>query len=124
MNLRAIVVLGVVALVTAGFGGTRALAVAAAPVTELRVEWETVARGDRAIVRGYVYNEHRMRVERVRLRIEQLDASARPVATSAAWLAGTLSYGDRRYFEAAVPAVGAAYRVSIESFDRSGCGDG
>ena len=124
MNLRAIVVLGVVALVTAGFGGTRALAVAAAPVTELRVEWETVARGDRAIVRGYVYNEHRMRVERVRLRIEQLDASARPVATRVAWVVGTIAYRNHGYFEIAVPAAGAAYRVSVQSFDRAGCGDG
>ena len=124
MNVRAIVVLGVAALVTAGFGGTRALAVAATPVTELRVEWETAARGDRAVVRGYVYNDRRMRVENVRLRIEQLDASARPVATRATWVAGTLSSGDRRYFETAVPVAGAAYRVSVESFDYSGCGDG
>jgi hypothetical protein len=37
---------------------------------------------------------------------------------------GTIPYRDRGYFEAAVPAAGAAYRVSIESFDRAGCGDG
>ena len=124
MNRRAIVVVGVAALVTAGFGGTRALAVSATPVTELRVEWEAVARGDRAIVRGYVYNDQRTRVEKISLRIEQLDANARPVATRATWVSGTLSSGDRRYFETTVPAGGVAYRVSIESFDRSGCGDG
>ena len=124
MSLRAIVVLGVASLVTAGFGGTRALAVAATPVTELRVEWETVARGAGAVVRGYVYNERRLRVENVRLRIEQIDASARIVATRATWVPGTLSSGDRRYFETAVPGAGAAYRVSIESFQHSGCGDG
>jgi hypothetical protein len=119
MNVRAIVMLGVALLMTAG------VAAASPPITELRVEWETVARGDKAIVRGYVYNEHRMRVERVRLRIEQLDASARPIATRSTWVAGgTLAYGDRQYFETAVPAAGATYRVSVESFDLSGCGDG
>jgi hypothetical protein len=124
MNVRAIVIVGVVLLLTAGLGGTRALAVSASPVTELRVEWETVARGEKAVVRGYVYNDGRMRAEHVRLRIEQLDASAHPVATRVAWVLGTIAYGSRGYFEAAVPAAGAAYRVSIESFDRFGCGDG
>jgi hypothetical protein len=117
MRVRAILMTSVAWLMTAGF------AVASTPITELRVEWETVARGDKAVVRGYVYNEHRMRVERVRLRIEQLDASARPVATRATWVAGMLAQGDRGYFEAVVPA-GATYRVFVESFDRNGCGDG
>ena len=124
MNVRTIVIAGVAALLAAGFGGTRALVVSAAPVTELRVEWETVARGEKAVVRGYVYNEHTMRVENVRLRIEQLDANARPVATRTTWVFGTIPNRDRGYFEAAVPAAGAAYRVSIESFDRAQCGNG
>jgi hypothetical protein len=123
MNVRATVVMGVASLVAMGFGGTRALAVSATPNPELRVEWETVARGDRALVRGYVFNDRQLRVQNVRLRIEQLDASARTVATRGTWVPGTLQNGDRRYFEAAVPAV-ATYRVSVESFDYSGCGDG
>ncbi|MBM3219061.1 MAG: hypothetical protein FJZ38_10330 [Candidatus Rokubacteria bacterium] len=122
--MRAIVIAGLVTLITAGFGGTRALAVSATPVTELRVAWETVARGAKAVVRGYVYNDHHLRAEKIQLRIEQLDASARPVVTRVAWVPGTIAYRDRAYFEAAVPAAGATYRVSIESFDRAGCGDG
>jgi hypothetical protein len=117
MKVWAIVLMGVAVLMTAGF------AMASTPITELRVEWETVARGDKAIVRGYVYNQHRMRVERVRLRIEQLDASSRPVASRATWVPGMLASGDRGYFETVVPA-GATYRVFVESFDRNGCGDG
>jgi len=124
MNVRAIVVVSVASLVAMGFGGTRALAVSATPLSELRVEWETVARGDRAVVRGYVFNGRQLRVENVRLRIEQLDASARTVATRGTWVPGTLQNGDRRYFEVAVPAAAATYRVSVESFDYSGCGDG
>jgi hypothetical protein len=124
MNARAIVVVGLTLLGTAGLGGTRALALSATPVTELRVEWEAVARGEKAVVRGYVYNEHQMRAENVRLRIEQLDASARPVATRTTWVPGTIASRDRAYFETGVPVAGAAYRVSIESFDRAGCGNG
>ena len=124
MNVSAVVLVGAVVLAPAVFGGTQTLAVAATPVTELRVEWETIARGDRAVVRGYVYNVHQMRVENVRLRIEQLDATARPIATRTTWVPGTLSNGDRRYFETSVAVAGATYRVFVESFDSSGCGDG
>ena len=124
MTRRAIVIAGVVSLLVAGFGGTRALAVSATPVTELRVEWETVPRGEKAVVRGYVYNQHHMRAENIQLRIEQLDAGARPVATRTAWVVGTIAYGNHGYFEVAVPGAGATYRVSIQSFNRAGCGDG
>jgi hypothetical protein len=123
MKARAIAVLGMVALVTLGLGGTRAAALSATPVSELRVEWETITRDGRTIVRGYVHNEYQMRAENVRLLIEGLDASARPVTTRTAYVFGTIPYRDRAYFEAVVPAAGA-YRVSIESFDRALCGSG
>ena|SRR5438045_261365 len=103
---------------------TATVALSPTPITELRVEWEQVSRGNRAIVRGYVYNEHQMRAENVRLRVEQLDAGARPVATRTVFVVGTIPYRDRGYFEITVPAAGAAYRVSIDSFDRAGCGNG
>jgi hypothetical protein len=123
MNVRAIaIVIG--ALLLAGPGGTHALAQSTAPDGPLRVEWETVARREKAVVRGYVYNDRQMRVERVRLRIEQLDASARPVASRVTWIPGTIAYGTRVYFETGMPAAGATYRVSVEAFDRFGCGDG
>ena len=123
MKARAIAVIGVVALAMLGLGGTRAAALSATPVSELRLEWETVTRGGRTVVRGYVHNEHQMRAENIRLLIEGLDASARPVTTRTAYVFGTIPYRGRAYFEAAVPAA-SAYRVSIESFDRAGCGDG
>jgi hypothetical protein len=94
------------------------------PITELRVEWEQVSRRGAAIVRGYIYNEHQMRAENVRVRVEQLDADARPVVTRTVFVIGTIPYRDRGYFEVTMPATGATYRVSIESFDRAGCGNG
>ena len=103
---------------------TAAIALSATPVTELRIEWEQASRGARAVVRGYVYNQHQMRAENVRLRVEQLDADARPVMTRTVYVFGTIPYRDRGYFEVTVPAAGATYRVSVESFDRAGCGNG
>ena len=94
------------------------------PVTELRVEWEQLSRKSGAVVRGYVHNEHQMRAENVRVRVEQLDADARPVLTRTVFVVGTIPYRDRGYFEVTMPAAGATYRVSVESFDRAGCGNG
>ena len=99
-------------------------AVSATPPSELRIEWEQVIRGGRTIVRGYVYNEHQMRAENVRLRIEQLDADARPILTRTIYVFGTIPNRDRGYFEAGVPTAGATYRVTVESFDRALCGSG
>ena len=123
MKACGITIIGVMAIVTLGLGGTRAAALSATPVTELRVEWETTTRAGQTVVRGYVFNEHQMRAENVRLRVEGLDAGARPVTASIAYVFGTIPYRDRVYFEKTVPAA-AAYRVSVESFDRAGCGNG
>jgi len=90
----------------------------------LRVESEFVkVRGGRTVVRGYVYNDHTMGAENIRLRIEQVDGAARPVATRFSSVIGTVSPGQRVYFEVGV-GTDATYRVSVESFDRVGCGSG
>jgi len=100
------------------------VALSASPVSDLRIEWEQIARGQRAVVRGYVYNQHQMRAENVRLRVEQLDGDARPVTSRTVYVLGTIPYRDRGYFEVEVPVAGATYRVSVETFDRAGCGNG
>jgi hypothetical protein len=123
MKARAMAIIGIVAVVTFGAGGTRAAAVSATGETEFRVEWETTTRGGRTVVRGYVHNQHQMRAENVRLLVEGLDDGARPVTRRTTYVVGTIPYRDRAYFETVVPAA-AAYRVSVESFDRAGCGNG
>jgi hypothetical protein len=121
MMTRAVTLIALMTLLVAP-GVTSA--VSPTPITELRVEWEQVSRRGGAVVRGYIYNEHQMRAENVRVRVEQLDADARPVVTRTVFVIGTIPYRDRGYFEVTMPAPGAAYRVSIESFDRAGCGNG
>jgi hypothetical protein len=124
MKRRIAVLAGIVAMLTLGFGCAQTFAMSATPVTELRVEWEKATRSGRPLIRGYVYNQHQMRAENVRLRVEQLDAAANPVAARTTYVVGTIPYRDRGYFEVPVASADATYRVSIESFDRAGCGNG
>ena len=91
----------------------------------LRVEGESQqVSGDRAVISGYVYNRHEMRVENVRVRIEAADPASRPNNTRVVSLLGTVSSRGRGYFEASMPAAGAPYRITVDSFQWSGCGDG
>ena len=122
MKGRAIAVIGIMALVTLGLGGTRAAALSATSGA-FRLEWETTQRNGRTVVSGYVHNEHEMRAENVRLLVEGLDAGAKPVTKKVTYVTGTIPNRDRAYFEATVPTA-ASYRVTIESFDRAGCGNG
>ena len=122
MKGRAIAVIGIMALVTLGLGGTRAAALSATSGA-FRLEWETTQRNGRTVVSGYVHNEHEMRAENVRLLVEGLDAGNTPVTKKITYVTGTIPNRDRAYFEATVPAA-ASYRVTIESFDRAGCGNG
>jgi hypothetical protein len=120
MKGRAIAVVGIMALVTLGLGGPRA---SATSTGMFRLEWEAAQRGGRTVVSGYVHNDHEMRAENVRLLVEGLDASSKPVTKKTAYVTGTIPNRDRAYFEATMPAA-ASYRVTIESFDRAGCGNG
>ena len=122
MKRRAIAIVGVMALVTLGLGGTRAAALSATSGA-FRLEWEATQRAGRTVVSGYVHNDHEMRAENVRLVVEGLDASNTPITKKTAYVTGTIPNRDRAYFEATVPAA-ASYRVTIESFDRAGCGNG
>ena len=122
MKRRAIAIVGVMALVTLGLGGTRAAALSATSGM-FRLEWEATQRAGRTVVSGYVHNDHEMRAENVRLVVEGLDASNKPITKKTAYVTGTIPNRDRAYFEATVPTA-ASYRVTIESFDRAGCGNG
>jgi hypothetical protein len=122
MHTRVVLAIGVLISVLSLPAGLAAMS--ATPVTELRIEWDQVTGTRGTVVRGYVYNEHQMRAENVRVRVEQLGPDARPLVSRTAWVVGTIPYRDRGYFEVAVPAGGISYRVSIESFDRAGCGNG
>jgi hypothetical protein len=85
------------------------------------LEWKqaTTARGP--VVEGFIYNRSGLIADRMRLSIEQLDASGKVVGTTTTWVLGTVPPNNRAWFQAPVPAA-ASYRVEILSFDWVGRG--
>jgi hypothetical protein len=87
----------------------------------LRIEWESQDTGGQTVISGYVYNQHRMRIQRVGLRVEP---SSGPSGGRTVYLTGTIPSEGRQYFEVRMPAAGAPYQVTVGRFDWFGCGDG
>jgi hypothetical protein len=71
----------------------------------------------RDIVWGYVYNTRGKGNARVRLLIETLDPSGKPVASQIAYVDEDIPLFNRTYFENRVTQPGPSYRVSIHSGD-------
>jgi hypothetical protein len=87
-----------------------------------RLEWQVArdARGPR--LSGYVYNLYHLNTDRMRLRIDGLDASGAVTGSSTTWLPWVPAE-NRAYFDARVPDA-PAYRVQVLSFDWVGRGGG
>lgn len=82
-----------------------------------RVEWQVAAgRDGRPVLDGYVYNAHGLAATGMRLLIETLDASGRPVASLVGYVDTLVPPFGRTYFSVRLPAPGAGYRVSVTSF--------
>jgi hypothetical protein len=101
-------------------------ALAAGPsAASFHVEWGPPAEsGDDAIVRGWVVNDSMVRVGDVRLRVETLDGAGRVVGQSFGWVIGDVPAGGRAWFMVRITALGADYRVRVESYDAIAIGTG
>lgn len=83
-----------------------------------RLEWEAEqARSGQRVVTGYLYNDHGLWADNVRLLVEVLDPAGRVVAKTIGYVNGWVPPKGRAYFEVLVPAGGVAYRVTVQSFD-------
>ena len=71
----------------------------------------------RDVVWGYIHNTRGKGNARLRLLIETLDASGKPVATQIAYVDEDVPLFNRVYFLNRVNTPGASYRVSIHSGD-------
>jgi hypothetical protein len=80
-------------------------------------EVQTVTGRRGPIVAGYVRNEGNMPASKLRLRVEQVDASGQVVATTIGYVADLVMPGGRRYFEVPVGSPTASHRVSVLSFN-------
>jgi hypothetical protein len=83
-----------------------------------RIEWQAGRDRKGAAVDGYIHNHGPRDAERIRLRIERLDARGAVVGTSNVWVLGAAPLNGRAYFKTAVPEA-AGYRVSVSTFEWS-----
>ena len=79
--------------------------------------WQAEESRGRSVVAGYISNESGFAALRVRLLVESLDASGRPVEQRVEWLGTGVTPGRRVYFEVPAPQKSATYRVSVFSYD-------
>lgn len=85
------------------------------------LEWKSATTARGAVVEGFVHNRSGLIADRMRLTIDQLDASGKVIGTTTTWVMGTVPANNRAWFQAPVPAA-ASYRVEILSFDWLGRG--
>jgi hypothetical protein len=82
------------------------------------VEWSAgPAERDQSRIVGYVYNDYREDAVNVQLRISELDASGRKVASILQPVGETIRAGSRAFFDARILGNGPSYRVAVASFD-------
>ena len=88
-----------------------------------RLEWEVVPSARGPVLEGYVYNKSGMAADRMQLRVDELDAAGKVIASKTTWVLGTVPPNNRAWFEARVPQA-AKYQVEIVGFDWIGHGGG
>jgi hypothetical protein len=107
--------------------------VAAAPVLSpsgidprLTLEWEPGQdRCGRPVLSGYVHNSYDRTAYQVRVLVETLDESGRPIDRQGGFVVGVVPVRNRSYFEVRLNTTGPNYRVTITTFDwRDGGGGG
>ena len=69
-------------------------------------------------VEGYLHNGLPWRITNVRLRVESVDPAGTVIGEAAGWVLGDVAAGGQGYFFVPVSSPAAAYRVTVESFDR------
>ena len=69
-------------------------------------------------VEGYVYNGLPWGITNVRLRVESVDRSGTVTGEASGWVVGDVQAGGRGYFFVPVSSRAAAYRATVQSFDK------
>jgi len=68
-------------------------------------------------IEGYIYNDSRLWVTDVRLRIVSLDRSGHAVGETSGWVFGDIPAGSRAYFAVPLTEPASTYGVTVISFD-------
>jgi hypothetical protein len=88
-----------------------------------RLEWQVSPSARGPVLEGYVYNKSGLAADRMLLRIDDLDAAGKVVASRTTWVLGGVPANNRAWFQARVPEA-AQYHVEIVGFDWIGRGAG
>ena len=81
-----------------------------------RVEAEPVAKGNRTVMSGYVYNLH-YSTARVRLETDTLDANGQVIGTTTGYVDDLVPVQGRAYFAYPVRTTGASYKTYVIWYD-------
>ena len=81
-----------------------------------RVEAESVNKGNRTVISGYVYNLH-YSTARVRLETDTLDANGQVIGTTTGYVDDLVPVRGRAYFAYPVRTVGASYKTVVIWYD-------
>ena len=99
------------------------LGITAAPAAErwntdqfFRVEAESVNKGNRTVISGYVYNLH-YSTAKVRLETDTLDANGKVIGTTTGYVDDFVPVRGRAYFAYPVRTVGASYKTYVIWYD-------
>jgi len=68
-------------------------------------------------IEGYIYNDSRLCVTDVRLRIVSLDRAGHAVRETSGWVFGDIPAGSRAYFAVPLTEPASTYGVTVISFD-------
>jgi hypothetical protein len=77
-----------------------------------RVEAEPVAKGNRTVISGYVYNLH-YSTARVRLETDTLDANGQVIGKTTGYVDDLVPVRGRAYFAYPVRTTGASYKTYV-----------
>jgi hypothetical protein len=132
-QLRGLIGLGLIAVVTAACGTTSRSLTPSASITTLMAGWErhftlewtieSEPGGGRAL-RCYVYNGHGDPVKEVRLLALAFDPSGAVVGQSIVWVPAGIGGFGRAYFEVSHLPLADTYKVSVWAYTFSGRGGG
>jgi hypothetical protein len=116
---RALLGLAAALVLTRWAGPARAQSVTAETAPRyFRVEYQTgTDQEGRPLVWGYVYNDRGLGHARVRILVETLDASGKPIAQEIDYVDGEVLLYNRSYYEVRPRTTGPKYRVNVYSAD-------
>jgi hypothetical protein len=112
------VVLGMMVSILSAAVVTTAQTPAGDEQNAFRFQFAETASHRRLAVEGSIFNGLPWTITDVRVQVECVDGEGTVTSSSVGWVLGTVRAGDRGYFYVPVASRAAAYRVTVQSFNK------